>query len=95
MTRPPAASLTGKDVHDVPMSLQRIVSAASPGERFWIGPDDASSLSADEVSQYEIAHTIMRHLAVMAPLTHKSGHPGGPLSAFTACYWIKKISTIN
>ena len=91
MTRPPAASLTGKDVHDVPMSLQRIVSAANPGERFWIGPDDASSLSADEVSQYEIAHTIMRHLAVMAPLTHKSGHPGGPLSAFTACYWIKKM----
>jgi transketolase len=73
------------------MSLQRISQAANPGERYWIGPDQASKLSDDEVSQYELAHTIIRHTAVMAPLTHKSGHPGGPLSAFTACYWVTKM----
>ncbi|MDA1293085.1 MAG: thiamine pyrophosphate-dependent enzyme [bacterium] len=91
MTRPDSASLTGKDPHEVPMSLQRIAATANPGERFWIGPDDAKPLSPEEVSQYEIAHTIIRHLAVMAPLTHKSGHPGGPLSAFTLCYWVYKM----
>ncbi|MAE68559.1 MAG: transketolase C-terminal domain-containing protein [Candidatus Peribacteraceae bacterium] len=91
MTRPDAKALTGKDPSEVPMSLQRIAQAANPGDRYWIGPDDAKGLSGDEVSQYEIAHTIIRHLAVMAPLTHKSGHPGGPLSAFTPCYWIYKM----
>jgi len=91
MTRPDTASLTGKDPHDVPMSLQRIAQAASPGDRLWIGPEDAKTLRPEEVSQYEIAHTIIRHLAVMAPLTHKSGHPGGPLSAFTLGYWIYKM----
>jgi transketolase len=91
MTRPDASTFNGKDPHEVPMSLQRVASAANPGDRHWIGPDDASTLSDDEVSQYEIAHTILRHLAVMAPLTHKSGHPGGPLSAFTLGYWIYKM----
>lgn len=91
MTRPDAASLTGKDVNEVPMSLQRIAAAASPGDRFWVGPSEASALSEQEVEQYEIAHTIIRHLAVMAPLVHKSGHPGGPLSAFTPCYWVYKL----
>lgn len=89
--RPNSSQLRGKDPHEVPMSLQRIAQAASPGDRLWIGPDDAKPLSPEEVSQYEIAHTIIRHLAVMAPLTHKSGHPGGPLSAFTLGYWIYKM----
>lgn len=89
--RPNTDDLVGKPVHDVPMSLQRIADAATLGERLWIGPDDASPLSNDEVEQYELAHTIIRHLAVMAPLAHKSGHPGGPLSAFTACYFVNKL----
>lgn len=73
------------------MSLQRIAAAAAPGDRFWIGPSEASSLSEDEVRQYELAHTIIRHTSVMAPLTHKSGHPGGPLSAFTLAYTVTKL----
>lgn len=91
MSRPDAKTLTGKPPHEVPMSLQRIASHANPGERFWIGPSDASSLTEEEVSQYEVAHTIIRHLAVTAPLAHKSGHPGGALSAFTPCYWVYKM----
>ena len=91
MSRPDASSLSGKDPKEVPMSLQRIAQAAAAGDRHWIGPDDGSALSESEVQQYELAHTILRHLAVMAPLTHKSGHPGGPLSAFTACYTVMKM----
>ena len=91
MTRPDAQSLNGKDPKEVPMSLQRIVTAASPGERIFIGPKDASPLNEKEVEQYELAHAILKYLAVMAPLTHKSGHPGGPLSAFTPCYWVYKL----
>ena len=91
MTRPDTITLAGKNPHDFPMSLQRIAASANPGDRIWIGPDESKALSEEEVSQYEIAHTIIRHLAVMAPLTHKSGHPGGPLSAFTPCYWVYKM----
>ncbi len=91
MTRPPNKDLVGKPVQEVPMSLQRIAGATSVGERVWVGPDQASKLSSEEVEQYEIAHTIIRHLAVMAPLTHKSGHPGGPLSAFTPCFFVTKL----
>lgn len=90
MTRPDPKDLIGKPVQEVPMSLQRIAAAAEPGERFWIGPNDGSPLSEKDATQYLLAHTIVRHLAVMAPLKHKSGHPGGPLSAFTACYAICK-----
>lgn len=91
MTRPDAKTLTGKDAHDVPMSLQRIAAAAEPGERFWIGPDESIGLSNEEIEQYELAHNILKHLAVTAPLAHKSGHPGGPLSAFTFSYWVMKL----
>ena len=91
MTRPEASTLTGKDPSEVPMSLQRIASAADPGNRYWISEEDSSPLSEEEVEQYELAHTILRHLAVLAPLKHKSGHPGGPLSACTACYFLTKL----
>lgn len=91
MTRPESKMLIGKDTAEVPKSLQRISAAAAPGDRYWISHENASSLSEDEFSQYELAHTILKHLAVMAPLTHKSGHPGGPLSAFTPCYTVTKM----
>jgi len=91
MTRPEPKDLTGKSTAEVPMSLQRISNAADPGERFWISDENSSSLKPDEFEQYELAHTVLKHLAVMAPLTHKSGHPGGPLSAFTPCYWVTKM----
>jgi len=73
------------------MSCQRIMGAAAPGEMFWVGPGEAFALTEEEKRQYELAHNIMKHLAVQAPLAHKSGHPGGPLSAFTACYCLYKI----
>lgn len=73
------------------MSLQRIAQSANAGDRIWIGKDDASPLTDEEVKQYELAHDIMKHLAIQAPLAHKSGHPGGALSAFTFSYWIKKL----
>ena len=91
MTRPDANTLIGKNPNEVPMSLQRIAEAASPGDRYWIGPDDATGLTEAEAEQYELAHDILKHLAVQAPLRHKSGHPGGPLSAFTAAYWVYKL----
>jgi transketolase len=91
MTRPDPKNLAGKSTAEVPMSLQRISAAADPGQRFWISDENSSSLKPDEFEQYELAHTVLKHLAVMAPLTHKSGHPGGPLSAFTPCYWVTKM----
>ncbi len=91
MTRPNPKDLTGKDTAEVPMSLQRVAAAAAPGDRYWISQENAPGISEQEFSQYELAHTILKHLAVMAPLTHKSGHPGGPLSAFTPSYWVTKL----
>ncbi len=91
MTRPDITQLIGKDTKEVPMSLQRIAQAASPGDRYWINQDSISPLSEEEFEQYQIAHDILKHLAVMAPLTHKSGHPGGPLSAFAPSYWVMKM----
>ncbi|MCB9808529.1 hypothetical protein H6770_04740 [Candidatus Peribacteria bacterium] len=91
MTRPDAKTFTGKNPKEVPMSLQRIAASASPGERFWISQSNAEALSQEELEQYELAHTLMKYLAVQAPLAHKSGHPGGPLSAFTACYFAYKL----
>jgi len=88
MNRPNPQDLIGKNTAEVPMSLQRIAASASPGKRLWIGQEQASALSMAELQQYELAHTILKHLAIQAPLVHKSGHPGGPLSAFTASYCV-------
>jgi len=66
------------------------VQSSTPGERVWIGPDDAIELSKDDQKAYELAHTILKHVVIQAPLKHKSGHPGGPLSAFTCCYHVMK-----
>ena len=90
MTRPDAKSLIGKPSHEVPMSLQRIAAAAVPGERHWIGPKEAKALGKDERMAYDLAHKIMAHLCIQAPTKHKSGHPGGPLSAFTFTYFVHK-----
>jgi transketolase len=48
------------------------------------------TLNAEEQTRYDLAHTILRHLSVRAPRAHKSGHPGGPLSAFTFAYLLSK-----
>ena len=90
-SRPDKKQLLGKDVKDVPMSCQRMMESALPGEMHWVGPDEAAKLSEDEQTQYDLAHTVLRHLSIEAPRKHKSGHPGGPLSAFTPCYWVYKL----
>ncbi len=90
MTRPDPKSLIGRDPKEVPMSLQRIAAASSPGVRHWIGPKDGKKLSKDDLDAYDIAHKIMAHLCIQAPTKHKSGHPGGPLSAFTFTYFVHK-----
>jgi transketolase len=86
MNRPSSQSLIGKDIKEVPMSLQRIIQATHTAEMSWVGPDAAKELSNDEVKGYEIAHKIMCHLCVQAPTKHSSGHPGGALSSFTFAY---------
>ncbi|MFH0770976.1 MAG: transketolase C-terminal domain-containing protein [Candidatus Peregrinibacteria bacterium] len=89
--RPDIGSLRGKKPETVPFSCQRILSeAAKKGERIWIGPNDAKKLPAAEEHAYSLAKSILCHLAVEAPLKHKSGHPGGPLSAFEIGYCITK-----
>jgi len=88
--RPDVQSLIGKDVNDVPMSCQRVMGSAEKGEWMWIGPDMAKPFTADELKAYNLAHAILGHLVVQAPVKHKSGHPGGPLSAFTFAYMLGK-----
>jgi transketolase len=83
---PDFKSFPGKDPNEVPMSLQRIASSRVQGERHWIGPKDAVVLSDDQKKAYDLAHKIMMRLSIEAPLKHASGHPGGPLSAFTFSY---------
>src|SRR3990167_737429 len=83
---PSPKDLIGKDVQEVPMSLQRIVGSRHIGERRWIGPDNAAIISGNDREDYKLAQQIMIRLAIEAPLKHKSGHPGGPLSAFTFSY---------
>ncbi|MDD4628369.1 MAG: transketolase C-terminal domain-containing protein [Candidatus Peribacteraceae bacterium] len=73
------------------MSCQRVMGIVETGEWMWIGPDMAAPLSADERKAYDLAQTIMCHLAVQAPVKHKSGHPGGPLSAFTFAYMVSTM----
>jgi len=73
-----------------PHSCQRVLSSVEEGEFLWIDADDGVPLRKEEAKAYALAHNILKHLIIEAPLRHKSGHPGGPLSAFTACYWILK-----
>lgn len=68
------------------MSAQRVLGAASHADTIWIGPGDAKKLSKDEMEAYRLGHEIMKHVAIEAPRKHKSGHPGGPLSAFHFSY---------
>ncbi|MBU1123981.1 hypothetical protein KJ652_05310 [Patescibacteria group bacterium] len=77
-------------IKDAPQSCQRVIASSTKGEHIWIGSDDAVTLSKDDQKAYDLAHTIQRHLVVQAPLKHKSGHPGGPLSAFTFSYFVYK-----
>ena len=86
MTNTDMKKFIGKDVKTVPMSLQRIAGAQLPVERFWIGPEQAAKISKDDAAAYATAHGIMMRLSIEAPLKHKSGHPGGPLSSFTFGY---------
>jgi len=86
MTRPDLKALIGKDVQEVPMSLQRIAGALPDTEAFWIGPKDAEKITKKDEDAYSTAHKIMMRLSIEAPLLHQSGHPGGPLSAFTFAY---------
>ncbi len=85
-SRPDSSTLIGKDPQIVPLSVQRILGAESQAARIWIGPEEAKKLTTDETEAYDLAHTIMKYLVIEAPRKHKSGHPGGPLSAFTFSY---------
>lgn len=88
--RPAASTFAGKDTKTAPMSLQRISSSEKKGERIWIGPDQAATLTKDDRTAYDLAHKLMMRLSIEAPLLHKSGHPGGPLSAFTFSYEVSR-----
>jgi len=89
--RPDPKTLIGQNTQDVPMSCQRVLKAGTKAESVWIGPDDAAKLNKEETEAYESAKTIISHMAIEMPRSHKSGHPGGPLSAFTAAYWVMKL----
>ncbi|MDO8648341.1 MAG: transketolase C-terminal domain-containing protein [Candidatus Peregrinibacteria bacterium] len=89
-SRPDSASLVGKSFDEVPASLQRIVSSQGKVELVWIGPKEGKKLDVKEMDAYHLAHQILAHLCIQAPTKHKSGHPGGPLSAFTFSYFIRK-----
>ena len=88
--RPDRKTLVGKPTSEVPMSVQRILSQSPAPEGIWIGPKEAVKISGEESKAYQAAFTIMRQLAVRAPTQHASGHPGGPLSAFTFAYFLSK-----
>ncbi len=85
-TRPSKDTLIGQDPSVVPLSVQRIFQAESKAETLWVGPNEAKKLSDKEQEAYTLAHQILMHTAIEAPRKHKSGHPGGPLSAFTFTY---------
>jgi transketolase len=87
-SRPDLKKLIGKDTATVPMSAQRVLGSSEKGDMYWVGPDEAAKLSADEQKAHDAAQTIMAHIAVRAPTTHSSGHPGGPLSSFTFAYML-------
>ncbi len=87
---PDLRTFIGKPLSEAPMSLQRIAEHTNPGRRYWIGPTEAKALPANVKNEYDIAHKIMMRLSIEAPLKHKSGHPGGPLSAFTLSYEVMR-----
>jgi transketolase len=89
-TRPNPQDLIGKDSSVVPLSAQRILQAESQIDRVWIGPEHAKKLTDEDQEAYLLAHAIMKYLVIEAPRAHKSGHPGGPLSAFTFSYALLK-----
>lgn len=89
-SRPDSKTLIGKDPSVVPMSAQRVIGSASAGEHIWVGPSDGKKISKEAQEQYDLAHKIMCHLAISGPVAHASGHPGGPLSAFTFAYALSK-----
>ena len=72
------------------MSCQRVVGNSSDPVMEWIGPNQAADLTPEQVDAYSLAHQIQCHMAVRMPREHSSGHPGGPLSAFTPMYWLYK-----
>lgn len=84
--RPNLSSIDNADPAVAPHSLKRVLRACEKADMLWIGPKEAKKLTIDEEKAYAIAHDIMKYLAIEAPRKHKSGHPGGPLSAFTFCY---------
>lgn len=88
--RPDKKTLIGKDVKTVPMSCQRVMQKSNPVDSVWIDDATGSPLTEAELSAYETAHQILCHLAIEAPRVHSSGHPGGPLSAFTFSYFVNK-----
>lgn len=88
--RPEKGALVGKSPQEVPLSLQRIFAANEPGLMTWIGPNNAKKLPQEDQKAYTLAHAIMCHLCIEAPLKHASGHPGGPLSSFTFAYLLAK-----
>lgn len=72
------------------MSLQRIALTVKKGERIWVGPEQAVKVSEQDKQEYDMAHKIMMRLCIEAPTHHKSGHPGGSLSAFTFAYEVSR-----
>ena len=78
------------DLSNASESCKRVIKSSKLGEHFWFSEDKKAKLTDDEQKAYDLAHTIQRHLIVQAPLKHKSGHPGGPLSAFTFSYFVYK-----
>ncbi len=89
-TRPSRKNIIGQDPSDVPMSAQRVLGSSEKGDMHWIGPKEEAKVSKEDLEAYKSAHTIMAHLCVQAPTAHASGHPGGPLSAFTFAYFLSK-----
>ncbi len=85
-SRPASKDLIGKDIADVPMSLQRILGSLKPVNAEWIGPGDGKALSPKQKEAYDLARKILCHLVIQAPTKHASGHPGGALSSFTFAY---------
>lgn len=69
-----------------PASLQRLEAVFQSNKRFTIDYQQRATLTNDEIEAYTLAQKIMQHIAIRAPLEHASGHPGGPLSAFTFAY---------
>jgi transketolase len=83
--------MKGKPLSEFPMSCQRVLGSIHPGTRQWIGPKEAAPVTKEDQRFYDLAQSILCHLVIEAPLTHASGHPGGPLSSFTFAYALSVI----